>query len=709
MATKANGNRKSGAPRSGTQAQTGGSRPAAPHRHWRTETDADGIVWLHFDKADSGTNVLSGEVLEELDRLIDTIDRDKPKGLVILSDKAGGFVAGADVKEFTTLQDTAAAMTLIQRGQSIFTRLEALDVPSVALIHGFCLGGGLELALACRYRLADADARTRLGLPEIRLGIHPGFGGTVRLTRLIGAPAAMDMMLTGRSISARAAKKRGVVDLAVPSRHLKTAARSLILNAPAPHRPGRLPALTNHRLVRPALAWYLKRQTAAKASPQHYPAPYALIELWSRHADNPTTMLAEEAASVAKLITGYTAQNLIRVFFLQEKLKSLGKPVEKAIKPGFARVHVIGGGVMGGDIAAWCALQGLTVSIQDQQHESLAKAMQRAHDLFKKRVKERRLVQAAMDRLMPDLKGAGLGRADVVIEAIFEDLKAKQNLFRGIESRLKPGVLLATNTSSIPLEDLGKALKRPDRLVGLHFFNPVAKMQLVEIVAGTATSARAAQSAAAFTRLIHRLPLPVKSGPGFLVNRILMPYLIEAVTLEEEGVPAAVIDKAAVDFGMPMGPISLADTVGLDICLSVAKNLAKSLGAPVPERLRTLVEAGALGRKSGRGFYSYRGRKPHKPKPRKDYKPPKDLIDRLMLRMLNEAVVCLREGVVADGDLLDAGIIFGTGFAPFRGGPMHYIEHTGPDRLSARLGELASAHGPRFNVDVGWKDLQGKE
>jgi len=673
-------------------------------RNWRLERDADDIAWLYADRAGSSANSLSAEVLEELGSVLKTLAANQPRGLIIRSAKASGFIAGADVTEFTALQDTESAATLIRRGQSMFDQLEALGCPTVALIHGFCLGGGMELALACRFRVADEDAATRLGLPEVRLGIHPGFGGSVRLTRLIGAPAAMNLMLSGSAIGARAARKLGMIDHAVPARHLETAARSLVMNPPPPHRPGRLAALAGHRFVRPLLARYLKRQVAKRASPNHYPAPYALIDLWQRNADNPRAMLAEEASSVSRLITGYTAKNLVRVFMLQEQLKQLGKQ-DKGGAAEFKRVHVIGGGVMGGDIAAWCAMQGLEVTVQDRKAESLGRVMARAHDLFSKKLKDRRMVQSAMDRLQPDLAGAGLARADVVIEAIFEDLEAKQALFRDVETGARPQALLATNTSSLPLEEIGKPLSNPARLVGLHFFNPVAKMQLVEIVHDHGTDAATVQRAAAFTKRIRRLPLQVKSGPGFLVNRILMPYLLEAVVLAQEGVPMAAIDKAAVDFGMPMGPIHLADTVGLDICLSVAENLSRALGSEVPARLRELVAAGHLGRKSGRGFYVYSKGKPQRPAASHDAGTPADLTDRLMLRLLNEAVTCLREQVVASEDLLDAGIIFGTGFAPFHGGPLHYVRYSGVASVRSRLEELSGKHGRRFHPDSGWDAL----
>ncbi len=671
------------------------------YKHWRIERDNDSICWLYIDKADGGANVLSGAVLDELNAILDAIVASNPRGVVFLSGKANGFIAGADINEFVPLKEPADALALIQRGQRACDKIAALKCPTLALIHGFCLGGGMELALACRYRIADDDARTRLGLPEIKLGIHPGFGGTVRLPPLVGAPAAMDLMLTGRTVDARTAKKIGLIDYAVPTRHWKRAAREVVMNPPVPHRPKGWLKLTNNSLVRPLLARTMRAKVTEKAPIEHYPAPHALINLWQKYADDPVRMMQEEAASVSRFVLGDTARNLVRVFFLQERLKSLGK--KDMIAP--RHVHVIGGGVMGGDIAIWCALQGMRVTVQDRKHETLAKVIKRAHALYKKRLKQPRLIQAALDRLMPDDKGVGVSRADVVIEAIFEDILAKQNLYRDIESKLKPGALLATNTSSIPLELLAEALTKPERLVGLHFFNPVAQMQLVEIVSSKLTDPEVARQAAAFARHIDRLPLPVKSSPGFLVNRVLMPYLLEAVTLEWEGVPASVIDKAATDFGMPMGPIRLADTVGLDICLSVAEILAQRLDVDVPPRLRELVGAGRLGVKSGQGFYTYHGDKPQMPRVKPGYVPPPDIAERLILRFLNEAAACLREGVVADADLLDAGVIFGTGFAPFRGGPIHYIQESGVEAQRRKLGELEEHYGKRFVADAEWAEL----
>jgi len=678
-----------------------GMNDATDKQHFRRETDADNIVWLCFDKADAGTNVLSPEVFAQLDEHLQAIRAQSPRGLVILSGKRNGFIAGADIHSFIRVTTPREAQELLRTGQEVFNRLAGLPFPSVALIHGFCLGGGTELALSCRYRVARDDPGTRLGLPEVRLGIHPGWGGSARLVPLIGGLKAMDLILSGRSVDGRGARRMGFVDRVVPERHLRATARRLILDAPAPFRAGWLDRMSNSFVARPILAQLLRRQVAARAPRQHYPAPYAMIDIWRRHANDRQAMLDAEAASLAQLVTGLTARNLVRVFFLQEELKALGKDRDYAPQA----VHVIGAGTMGGDIAAWCALRGFRVTLQDQSAERIAPAIRRAHELFRRKLKEPASVIAALDRLMPDHKGLGVKNADLVIEAVFEDADVKRSLYRGIEPQMKATAILATNTSSIPLEELCSALSRPERLVGLHFFNPVAKMQLVEVVRGATTAPEIAAQAMAFTRLIDRLPLPVSSTPGFLVNRILMPYLMEAVELESEGVPAALIDRAATDFGMPMGPVELADTVGLDICLHVARILAAHFNAAIPKRLQQLVADGKLGKKSGCGFYTYRRGKPAKPRVRGGNWNLQEITDRMILRLLNEAVGCLREQVVASTDLLDAGMIFGTGFAPFRGGPIHHIEAQGRDRLLQQLHGLQRLRGERFRPDPGWETL----
>lgn len=669
--------------------------------NWRLERDAEGIAWLCFDKAEASTNVLSGHVMVELDARLAELEADVPRGVIVYSGKKTGFIAGADIKEFTSLKTEEQAFELIRRGQEVLARLERLPCPSVALIGGFALGGGLELALACRYRIAIDDPKTSLGLPEVKLGIHPGFGGTVRSIRTVGVTAAMDMMLTGRFLSAEQAFRIGLVDrLAANEEQAKELARELVREDPGMRRAPLAQRLLNLPFVRPFVARAIERQVAGKARREHYPAPYAMIELWRRYGGNPERMYVEEARSIARLMVGETARNLVRVFLLQDRLKSLGNRKDLDLK----HVHVIGAGVMGGDIAAWCALRGYKVTLQDRELKYIEPALERARKLFEKKLKRPGEIESAIARLTADVESRGVGEADVVIEAIFENLEAKQALYRDIEPRMRADAVLATNTSSIRLELLAQALTRPERLVGLHFFNPVALMPLVEVIHGASTDKAMLAKALAFTRHIDKLPVPCKSAPGFLVNRILMPYLMEAVLIASEGVPYEAIDRAATDFGMPMGPVELADTVGLDVCLSVAKILGQAFNMAVPPALAEMVERKQLGRKSGRGFYEWRDGKPVKDRTR-SRGGPADLTDRLIFPMLNEAVACLREGIVEDADMLDAGVIFGTGFAPFRGGPIHYIRSAGVASLRARLEALHRNYGDRFKPDAGWANL----
>ena len=414
----------------------------------------------------------------------------------------------------------------------------------------------------------------------------------------------------------------------------------------------------------------MRSEAAKKAPKEHYPAPYALIDLWVAHGGDRDAMQKAEIKSFSRLLVTETSRNLVRVFFLREKLKGLAKGDWNG-----RRIHVIGAGAMGGDIAAWCAWHGFTVSLADMKPEPLAGAIKRAAELYGKIGRDdRRKVRDALDRLIPDLKGEGAASADLIIEAVPENLGLKQKVFAGIEPKMKPGAILATNTSSIPLEQLREGLQRPERLVGIHFFNPVSRMQLVEVVSHDKVADDVLADARAFLGRIDRLPAPVKSAPGFLVNRALTPYMLEAMVMLDEGIKKETIDKAAEDFGMPMGPIELADQVGLDICLHVAEMLKSSnpdLPDP-PQWLKDKVAKGELGKKTGKGLYDWKD--DHAVKAHEAGTPPPDMTDRLILPMLNVCMACLREGVVADEDIVDGAMIFATGFAPFRGGPMHYAQ-----------------------------------
>lgn len=675
------------------------------YQHWVCEKDDEGILWLHLDCHNQSVNTLNSAVMSELDAILDEIIADSPKGVVITSAKKKGFIAGADVKEFSQFSSQDEAFDLIRSGQLVFDKLASLSVPTVAMINGFCLGGGYELALACRYRVALKDDKTKIGLPEVKLGIHPGWGGCVRLPALIGPMAAMGIILPGSAVSAHRAVKLGMIDSAVPLRELKRAARCYALNQAKGYELSFLKKTANTSWVRSLVAKLMHRQLSAKkVNREHYPAPYAVVDLWEKYGVGANAML-NEAKSISSLMMTDTAKHLLRVFFLQTQMKE----IKNRSKNKVVRVHVVGAGTMGGDIAAWCALQGCYVTLSDRSAAALAPAMSRANALFKKKLKKPYKVIQAQDRLVPDLEARGVASADIIIEAIFEDLSAKQALFKTIESEVKSEAILATNTSSIPLDSIASALVHPERLVGVHFFNPVAKMPLVEVVRSESTDDDVVSRAASFVVQISRLPLVVKSCPGFLVNRVLMPYLMEAMILLQEGYSAQQIDAAAVKFGMPMGPVALADTVGLDICLSVANNLSDTLGIQTPQKLKDMIDQGHLGVKSGKGFYDYKQGKPvtvTSPSNKKEGQD--DITDRLVFSLLNEAVSCLHHQIVDSDEAVDAGIIFGTGFAPFRGGPLCYAKERGVIDIVAKLERFSQQYGERFQPKDGWSTLSSQ-
>ncbi len=669
------------------------------NNHWKLETDNKGILWLTLDRQGGNANYLSRDVMEQLDKILDDLKQELPTAVIFCSGKPSGFIAGADINEFLEVNNHQEALIIIKRGQDVFSKIEALPCPTIAVIEGFCMGGGTELALACDYRIALDSAKTLIGLPEVKLGIHPGFGGVVRLTRIVNPLQSLEMMLTGRSLTARRARKMGLVDYVQPARQLKRSATQIALSTPDKHKLPLIGTILSLPVLRPLVTMMMKKQVAKKASIKHYPAPYALLNVWNKYYGSPQ-MMEQEALSVASLVQGNTVRNLIRVFFLQTRLKGLGN--KKTFQP--THVHVIGAGIMGGDIAAWCALKGFKVTLQEREPKYLSQAFARANKLFSRKLKTTHERNQAIDRLIPDCEGNGVSHADVVIEAIFENIEAKHAIYKDIEPRMKKDAVLATNTSSIPLETLAEILQDPSRLIGLHFFNPVAMMPLVEVGKKEGTPEIVVKKAASFCRHIGELPLPVNSSPGFLVNRILVPYLVEAVALHNEGIAAEAIDKAALDFGMPMGPVELADTVGLDICLSVANNLSELCQFEVPEVLVKKVKAKNLGKKSGSGFYHYKKGKTIKDRDA-DMGNQSEIQNRLIFRLLNESASCLREGIVDDKDLLDAGVIFGTGFAPFRGGPLNYADETGVDQIQQNMKIYQERFGDRFQPDDAWSSL----
>ena len=702
-------------------------------QHWSTFADGEVCV-LTMDCPDTSQNVLSARALRELNDALAEIENTAPSALLIQSGKTNGFIVGADVGEFGALTDEQQALQLLDEAHRVFDRLAALPMPTIALINGHCLGGGLELALACDYRVAIDAPTIRIGLPEVLLGIHPGFGGSVRLLDVIGVRAGLPLMLAGRTFSPKRAARLGLIDYAAPERQFLPTARYLMERKP---RVRRIKAwrrfCMNNAATRVILGKIMHAKLRARVHPQHYPAPYALLELWRTCGGNRRAMMRAERRSVAKLINTPTSRNLVRVFFLREALTAAGKtsnvdanetsnvtsnetsldasnqtsnqtsnkPSNKTTTESLQRVHIIGAGVMGGDIAAWCALRGMQVSLHDRHLDALGAARARAHQLFTRKLDSKLLAARALDRLSIDVAGDGARRADVIIEAIVEDVDAKCALFDEVQTIARADALLATNTSAIELGALRQSLDDPGRLVGLHFFNPVAKMQLIEVIGDAQTRVAELERACRFALAIGRLPLRVTSAPGFLVNRALAPYLLEAVALLDEGVPCTLIDRAAFDLGMPIGPMMLADTIGLDVCLQVARQLHGD--APMIETLQQRVARGHLGRKSGQGFYRWRANRAQPESIRGA--PPPGAAERLLFAFLNEAVACWHDKLVDNADLLDAGMVFGAGFAPHLGGPMHHIAAQGGDNMLWRLTALQDTHGDRFKPHAGWRQL----
>ncbi len=682
-------------------------------------TSPDGVCVLTFDRPQSAANVFDRATLEELEAHLGAIENDTTvRGLILASAKPKIFIAGADLNAFAKDADERALHDMVNYGHRIFTRLGRMKIPSVAAIHGVCLGGGLEVALACDWRVATSDKATKLGLPETQLGILPAWGGSTRLPKLIGLPAALGLILTGKQVVGAQALKLGVIDeLTHPEYLLEVAHKQL--------KKGKRPAPAARWVNRPPFAQLVaakaRRDVMAKTR-GHYPAPLEAIKVCTAAAYKTFEEgLAAEKHSFLELVRTPECRNLLSVFFLQERAKKLTVPVGASLDDAHGRrqaaplpirhVAVIGAGTMGAGIAQWISARGTPVRLKDVNPEALARGMHAIEKIYtdaaKRRVFTPAEAVAGMDRVTPLHTDVPLRDVDLVIEAALEKLDVKQQVFRDLEARVSPQTVLATNTSALSIDAIASVLARPERLVGMHFFNPVHRMQLVELVRGARTSPAALDTALQFTKSIGKLPVIVKDSPGFLVNRILLPYMVEAVWLFTEGVPAATIDRLMLKFGMPMGPMRLADEVGLDVAQHVAKDLERRLpsGVPINDTLEKMVAKGWLGRKSGRGFYVYEGKK-ESPAPESDVsflqaeKPrahdAETMRDRLVLIMINEAARVLAEGVVTAPEDVDFGMIMGTGWAPFRGGPLRYADSIGAAEIVRRLDALGRSVAPHF-------------
>jgi 3-hydroxyacyl-CoA dehydrogenase/enoyl-CoA hydratase/3-hydroxybutyryl-CoA epimerase len=674
-------------------------RPVSPQASIRLEVGSEGIAFVRFDRQGSSANILDPATLATLSDIIGQIEsRSDLRGAVFVSEKPAVFIAGADLKELLAAPDRGP---LVDLGQNLFTRIAALPIVTVAAIHGACAGGGLELALACDFRVASKDAVTRIGLPEVTLGLVPAWGGSTRLPRIIGPAKAMKAILRGDLMPAERAVRIGLVDGLAPRERLTVLAAKFV----AKGKPARKMRL--RWTVEAPVAGLLARRSSRRRTRGNYPAADSAIGLVTHSIfRSPEKSLAAEREAILGLAETDVARNLIRIFFLQNRAKRLPAPRARAVQ----KAAVIGAGTMGAGIAQWLASRGQDVILKDVAPEALAHGLQKIEKLFKgaaqSGVMSRTQARAGRDRITPIDVAVDMRTVDLVIEAAVEKLALKKRIFAELEDHVRSDSVLATNTSALPIGEIARGLRHPERVVGLHFFNPVHRMKLVEVIRPSGASDEAVETAVAFVQRIGKLPVVAKDSPGFAVNRILLPYLLEAVSLHAGGVPVKALDDSMLDFGMPMGPMRLLDEIGLDVAADVAQTLCDAF----PDRLRMpvafsqLLEAGMLGRKSGCGFYSYRNGREAGVNRRNPIGTGagaaarmgrSELQERMVLAMVNEAARCLEEGVVGQAADIDMAMVMGTGFAPFRGGPMRYADALGLDGVEQSLRRL-SEEEPMF-------------
>lgn len=684
---------------------------------WQLEVRADGAGVLWADDPAEKVNLLGVATMRELESHVALLAREgKLKALVIASRKPGCFFAGADVREIREVRDPQVAFEGVQAGQEILDRLSRLPIPTVAAVDGTCLGGGLELALACGFRVVSDSPKTLLGLPEVKVGIIPGFGGTQRLPRVVGLQEALKLILAGGSVDGKKAVRIGLADELAPAATLVEAAVALGLEAA---RTGRKPRLYRPRRLADRVLegtefgrnFVFKKslETVMASTRGHYPAPLAALDAVREGYGKPIEQaLAVELGHEVPLLTSPVKENLIRLFFWMEEAKK--RPAAAVPRP-VSRMGVLGAGVMGGGIAQLAASKGMAVRMKDVEAGALGRGLKEAERLFAKRVKRGRLARheadTAMARISPSLTYGGLSTLDVVVEAVVERLEVKRKVLAEVEAHGgKEPLLFATNTSSLPISQIAADARHPDRVVGLHFFNPVEKMPLVEVIRGRCTSDEAVATAVELAKRLGKVPVVCEDGPGFLVNRLLMPYLNESCYLLLEGATVRALDEALLDFGMPMGPARLLDEVGLDVAYHVGAFLESCFPERMPgcPLLRKLVEAGLLGKKGGEGFYRYaQGRAGKEGAAARRFLPagPGSLdaalaVDRVVLPMVNEACRILDEGVVKTPAEVDLGMILGTGFPPFRGGLLLHADTLGIPRVVERLRFFHDTVGPRF-------------
>ncbi len=663
----------------------------------RREIDANHVCVLTFDRPDSGANIFDAGALQDLSAHLDFIEKEAGlEGVIVTSAKKSIFIAGADLQTLLRQAQSGEMRAFIAEGQGIFNRLAALPIPTVAAIHGACAGGGYEITLACDYRVASDAPATRIGLPETTLGLVPAWGGATRLPRLIGPEAAAEVILKGKLYSAAEALQLGLVDEVVPQEKLLEAARarlkprahkmdSVILELP---KPIKIPASLNQ-------------------------APVRAAEIINRSLTSSIDeSLALELDAIVELGETEATRNLIRNFFLADRYR---KGTSKAPAEKFAHAAVIGAGVMGSGIAQWLSARGVSVILRDVTSEVLSGGLAKIEKTYSEAVKRGLMseekAQEGRSRVVASANLGPMRDVQIVIEAASEKLAIKKEIFRDLDTKIDDNDILATNTSALSISDLAAETKHPERVIGLHFFNPVSRMKLIEVVIGKQTSDTTKERALAFARQIGKVPVVVRDSPGFLVNRVLFPYLLQAAEFFESGIPAEEIDAALVAWGMPMGPLRLIDEIGVDITVDIAATLEKSLGArgATPAILRKMQDAKMLGRKTGSGFYKYEGKTQSPNDALEEWRKPvagdavadrgegdaaegHHLALRLVYLMVNEAARCLEEKVVDSPEDADYGMILGTGFAPLRGGPLRFADHFGISEMVA----AGDRHGEKF-------------
>ncbi len=679
------------------------------------------VGFIVFDQYQEKANKLSTPNMLRIFELLMQVEEDKAIGcLVIWSKKPSIFIAGADIAEISTLASGTASVDSLSKLQSVFSYLEALPIPSIAAIHGACMGGGTELSLACDYRIATDAPETKIGLPEVQLGILPGWGGTFRMPRLIGLEKSLDLILSGRAVDGKKAKRMGLVDKLASKEFLEDKVMAWAEELSKTKKKRR----DYHRELKekvletvPGGKWIIfdqAKKSVVEKTKGNYPAPLVALETIKKsYGGTLEAGLKAEAEAFEKLMVTPESQNLIKVFYLNEKAKK-DKGVSAAVNPiEIRRTAVVGAGVMGGGIAQLFSEKNVRVRMKDINWDSVTKGFQHAYKIFKKKVDRRRLRPNELDNAMARIEGTltyeGFKHLDLVVEAVVEDLEIKKRVFKDLADRSQPTTLLCTNTSSLPITSIAEGVVNPERVVGMHFFNPVDKMPLIEVIRGKQTSDLAVASVVAFSKKLGKTPIVVKDSPGFVVNRILGPYLVEATYLLLEGVSVSQIDGALEKFGMPMGPVTLLDVAGLDVTSKVSKVLYGAFGERMkpPALMDVLVSDGRLGQKVGKGIFLYDSkgtRLGEDPtvwtklgiKPGKTKLSDETIVKRLIYLMINEAARCLAEEVVRDPADIDIGMIFGTGFAPFRGGLLNYADSVGAENIVSDLELFVHSHGTKY-------------